>query len=84
MAQCEKPPYPSASRRMEEEGTVTLRFLVGTDGKVLQSEIEKSSGFPRLDQAARTSLSKCQFKPAMVDGKPEQGWANIRYTWRLE
>jgi protein TonB len=84
MAQCEKPDYPSASRRMEEEGTVSLRFLVGTDGKVIQSEVEKSSGYKRLDEAARAGLSKCQFKPAMVDGKPEQAWASIKYTWRLE
>ncbi|MFM2057082.1 MAG: hypothetical protein RLY71_1467 [Pseudomonadota bacterium] len=81
---CEKPEYPSASRRLEEEGTVSLRFLVGVDGKVLQAEIEKSSGFKRLDEAARTGLSRCQFKPATVDGKPEQGWASLKYTWRLE
>ena len=84
MAQCEKPDYPSASRRMEEEGTVSLRFLVGADGKVIQSEVEKSSGYKRLDEAARAGLSKCQFKPAMVDGKPEQAWASIKFTWRLE
>lgn len=84
MAQCDKPEYPSASRRMEEEGTVTVRFLVGADGKIIQSEIEKSSGFKRLDEAARAGLSKCQFKPAMVDGKAEQAWASIKYTWRLE
>ena len=84
MAQCEKPEYPSASRRMEEEGTVALRFLVGVDGKIVQSEIEKSSGFKRLDEAARTGLSKCQFKPATVDGKPEQAWTTIRYVWRLD
>jgi protein TonB len=84
MAQCEKPEYPSASRRMEEEGTVALRFLVGIDGKIVQSEIEKSSGFKRLDEAARTGLSKCQFKPATVDGKPEQAWTTIRYVWRLD
>jgi len=83
-ANCEKPDYPSASRRMEEEGTVSLRFLVGADGKVLQSEVEKSSGFKRLDEAARAGLSKCAFKPATVDGKPEQGWASMKYTWRLE
>jgi len=82
--QCEKPEYPSASRRLEEEGTVALRFLVGVDGKVLQSEIEKSSGFKRLDEAARSGLSKCQFRPALVDGKPEQAWASMKYTWRLE
>jgi protein TonB len=84
MAQCQKPEYPSASRRFEEEGTVTLRFLVDTDGKVIQAEIEKSSGYKRLDEAARAGLSKCQFKPAMTDGKAEQAWASIKYTWRLE
>ncbi len=84
VAQCEKPEYPSASRRMEEEGTVGLRFLVGADGKVIESEVEKSSGYKRLDEAARAGLSKCQVRPAMVDGKPEQAWTTIRYVWRLE
>lgn len=83
-ANCEKPEYPSASRRLEEEGTVYLRFLVGPDGKVVQSEVEKSSGYKRLDEAARAGLSRCQFKPATVDAKPEQGWASMKYTWRLE
>ncbi len=84
IAQCDKPEYPRASRGLEEEGTVALRFLVGPDGKVLQSEVEKSSGFKRLDEAARAGLSKCQFRPATVDGKPEQAWTTIRYVWRLE
>jgi len=83
-AQCEKPAYPNASRRMEEEGTVSLRFLVGVDGLVIQSEIEKSSGFKRLDDAARAGLSKCRFQPATVDGVPEQAWASMKYTWLLE
>lgn len=84
IAQCDKPDYPTASRRMEEEGTVGLRFLVGTDGKVIQSEVAKSSGYKRLDEAARAGLAKCQFKPATVDGKPEQAWTTIQYVWRLE
>ena len=83
-ASCAKPDYPSASRRLEEEGTVTLKFLIGTDGRVLQAEIEKSSGFNRLDEAARNALAKCQFRPGTVDGKPEQSWASMKYTWRLE
>ena len=83
-ANCAKPEYPSASRRLEEEGTVTLKFLIGADGRVLQAEIEKTSGFARLDEAARNALSKCQFRAGTVDGKPEQSWASIKYTWRLE
>jgi protein TonB len=84
MAQCDKPEYPSASQRMEEEGTVGLKFLVGTDGKVIQSEIAKSSGYKRLDEAARAGLAKCLVRPAMADGKPEQAWTTIQYVWRLE
>lgn len=83
-ANCQKPEYPSASRRNEEEGTVQLRFLIGTEGHVLESAIEKSSGFARLDEAARTALSRCQFKPGTLNGKPEQSWASMKYTWRLE
>ena len=83
-AGCEKPEYPSASRRMEEEGTVQLKFLVGVDGKVIDSAVEKSSGFRRLDEAARAGLSKCQFKPSTLDGKPQQSWASMKFTWRLE
>ena len=83
-ASCAKPDYPSASRRLEEEGTVGLKFLIGADGRVLQAEIEKTSGFPRLDEAARNALSKCQFRPGSIDGKAEQSWASIKYTWRLE
>jgi protein TonB len=33
--------YPSASRRMEEEGTVTLKILIGVDGSALKANIEK-------------------------------------------
>jgi hypothetical protein len=30
-ASCAKPDYPSASRRLEEEGTVILKFLIGVE-----------------------------------------------------
>ena len=63
---------------------MNLRFLIGADGSVLQSEVIKSSGFVRLDEAARNALAKCQFRPGTVDGKPEASWASIQYTWRLE
>ena len=81
---CQKPEYPSISKRKEEEGTVLLKFLIGVQGQVLESIIEKSSGFVRLDEAARDALAQCQFKPGSVDGKPEPSWAHVKYTWRLD
>jgi TonB family protein len=80
---CEKPEYPSASKRLEEEGTVQLKFLVGADGKVIESAVEKSSGFRRLDEAARQSLAKCTFKPGTKDGVAVESWASMKYTWAL-
>jgi len=81
---CETPEYPNQSKRLQESGTVQLRFFVSADGRVIESTVEKSSGYRRLDEAARLALSKCQFKPGTVDGKPEASWANLRYVWKIE
>lgn len=81
---CEKPEYPSASLRAEETGVVRLAFLIDIDGKVLESKVEKSTGYRRLDEAARSALGLCKFKPATTDGKPEKSWARIEYEWKIE
>ncbi len=81
---CAKPEWPKSSLRNEETGTVTLSFLIGADGRVVESKLVKSSGFRDLDKAAQVGISKCKFKPAMVDGKPEQAWKQMQYVWTLE
>lgn len=81
---CQQPQYPAASLRNEETGTVQLRFLIGVDGKVIDSKVESSSGYPRLDQAAIRALSQCQFKAGTLDDKPEQSWASLKYVWQLQ
>lgn len=81
---CRKPEYPAASKRLEEEGLVVLRFMIDESGRVIESRVETSSGFARLDEAARAALSQCQFKPGTADGKPERSWASLKYVWRLE
>jgi protein TonB len=81
---CAKPEWPKSSLRNEETGTVTLSFLIGVDGHVNEAKIVKSSGFRDLDKAAVGGISKCKFKPATVDGKPEAGWQQMQYVWTLE
>jgi protein TonB len=81
---CSKPDYPRNSLRNEEEGTVTLQFLIGVDGSVVDSKVEKSSGHRALDRAAQRALSQCRFKPGMIDGKPQQTWTKVQYVWKLE
>ena len=81
---CEKPAYPRNSQRAGEEGVVTVAFLIGVDGAVLEARVDKSSGFKDLDRAAVSGLSLCKFKPGTVDGKPEQSRTKMQYVWKLE
>lgn len=81
---CDAPKYPKAALMNEETGTVSMGFLVGTDGKVVESKVEKSSGSKSLDKAALSALSQCKFKPGTKDGKPEQLWAKVEFVWKLE
>lgn len=81
---CPEPVYPSIALRLGEHGAVTLLFLIDVDGRVVESRIEESSGYSRLDEAARRALSRCRFTPGTVDGVPERAWAPIRYIWQIE
>jgi protein TonB len=81
---CAKPEYPKSSLRNEETGVSTISFLIGVDGHVMDSKLQKSSGFRDLDKAAQLALGKCRFKPAMVDGQPQQAWVAVQYVWQLD
>ncbi len=59
-----KPVYPPMSRRMNEEGKVVLRVRVSSQGLPLAVEIKQSSGFARLDDAAKAAIERWRFVPA--------------------
>lgn len=80
---CALPQWPKESLRKGESGAVTLKFLIGDDGKVLDTVVRKSSGFPALDEAARAGLQKCTFTPGRYEGKPIAQWMPIQYVWKL-
>jgi protein TonB len=64
-----QPEYPAMSRRMGEQGKVFLRILVDERGRPERIDLQRSSGFPRLDEAARIAASHALFKPHVEDGK---------------
>ncbi len=81
---CAKPDYPARAARNGETGTVALALLIGTDGRVSDAKVSKSSGSRDLDRAAVAALSLCKFKPAMNNGSPEAAWGRIAYVWSLD
>jgi protein TonB len=79
-----EPVYPSMSRRLGEQGRVVLRVLVGTDGIPERVEVQRSSGFQKLDAAARDAARGAKFKPFTEDGKPIPVWAVVPIVFELD
>lgn len=77
-------PYPPISRRMREEGLVTLRVLVGANGAAKDVKIKTSSGYARLDNAARdAALRSWRFTPSKRGGVPFDDWYDIPVRFKL-
>jgi len=79
---CARPLYPAEALKQKKEGTVTLGFLVGADGSVRETALRNSSGDTSLDDAARSALAKCTFKPARVNNAPVERWTEVKYVWK--
>lgn len=79
---CSRPAYPEQEAKQNHQGMVTLRFLVGSDGKVKESQVMKSSGYQALDDAALVAISKCSFNAPVANGKPTDAWIPVQYDWK--
>lgn len=71
------PVYPKESARKKEYGTVILRILVDEAGRPAQIQVEQSSGYERLDAAARKAAEKFLFRPHEVNGMKQAAQVRI-------
>jgi periplasmic protein TonB len=81
--------YPSAAVKAEAIGTTRIRFTVGANGKLVNSEVVKSAGPTRehrlLDRVTLTKLSECSFKAGVDEnGKAVGGTFEVEYVWKLD
>ena len=79
-----KPPYPLMSKKLNEQGSVIMRVLIGADGLPQKAEIRKSSGFVRLDESAATTVMKWRYVPGKRAGVAETMWFNVPINFVLE
>lgn len=61
-----------------------LRVLVNADGTAGAVEVKNSSGFPLLDESARSTVQTWRFKPATIDGKPVAEWYQVSIPFTLQ
>lgn len=79
-----QPEYPPSSRRAGEAGTVILDVYVLENGRVGEARVAKSSGFPRLDEAAVREVKRSwRLTPGTEDGKPVAMWGQFAVTFKL-
>ena len=75
---------PTAARRREQQGTVTVKVLVGADGSVERAEIADSSGFDALDNAALDTVrARWRFVPARHGGLAVESWVLVPIRFAL-
>ncbi|CAG9933505.1 protein of unknown function [Candidatus Nitrotoga arctica] len=79
-----EPEYPPLSKRMGEEGRVTLRVLVNEKGNPDQVNVQQTSGSSRLDEEARQAILRSQFKPHIEDGKAIAVYTIVPITFHLD
>jgi len=77
-----QPEYPAEARKAKAEGTVTVRFVVETDGTVSRENVGKSSD-DRFNEAALAAVRRWKFKPATEDGATIASAMQVKVVFAL-
>ncbi|WP_294330967.1 energy transducer TonB [uncultured Sphingomonas sp.] len=83
-AQDFQPEYPSQEIRAQRDGLVTLRVLIGTDGRVKAVEPVSATSDAFFAVTKRQALGKWRFRAAMRGGVPEESWKTMTVRFRIE
>jgi protein TonB len=79
------PPYPDVAKRLGEQGAVQMRVVINTDGDVTSCTVERSSGSPRLDQAACEHVqAHWRWQPPTQNGHPVQASTLVQVIFDLK
>ena len=79
-----QPSFPAMSKKLHEEGTVMLRVHVSAAGEALSVEVAQSSGYSRLDDAARRAVQRWKFVPSRRGDTAVDGIAMVPMVFSLK
>ncbi|HEY4556345.1 MAG TPA: energy transducer TonB [Lysobacter sp.] len=77
------PEYPEALACNGVGGTVQLRIRIEADGRIRQTDVQKSSGNAELDAAAQAAVRGWTFNPAKQAGKAVAQWIAVPMTFHV-
>jgi periplasmic protein TonB len=78
-----QPEYPPGMIREEKEGAVTIKILIGTDGRVKQVQPVRSDADAFLAATRKQALSSWRFLPATKDGEPVESWKEMTVRFQM-
>jgi protein TonB len=79
-----QPDYPASELRLQRDGKVTVKVLVGTNGRVKAVEQLSATSSAFFDATKRQALSSWRFKPATRGGVAEESWMTLSVTFRIQ
>ncbi|HEY5404227.1 MAG TPA: TonB family protein [Pyrinomonadaceae bacterium] len=77
-----EPTYTEAARQYQVEGTVVLKAVFSSSGKVTNIRIYRTLPSGLTEQAVKAAR-RIQFTPAVVDGKNVSMWIQLEYNFNL-
>jgi protein TonB len=78
-----QPPYPPARQREGVEARITVRVLVGEDGRVRAVEPVGAVDDAFFATTRRHALARWRFTPATRDGVPYETWKTMSVRFEL-
>lgn len=79
-----QPDYPASELRAQRDGQVSVRVLIGVDGRVKAVEQVRATSTAFFEVTKRQALGKWRFKPASRGGVPEESWKVMNVRFELE
>ncbi len=79
-----QPQYPASELRAQRDGKVSVRVLVGADGRVKAVEQLSATSAAFFEATKRQALSRWRFKPATRGGVAEESWMTLSVTFRIQ
>ena len=70
-----EPVYPPEARAANVQGSVEVLATIGKDG--VPRDLRVTRGQPQLAAAAIAAISRWRYRPAMLNGQPEESLITI-------
>ncbi len=82
-AASQQPAYPPGMIREGREGVVSVRVLIGVDGRVKQVVIVSAATPEFADATEKQALRKWRFIPGTRDGAPVESWREMSVRFEM-